>query len=85
MPEVHNIYTGMTGMQEFGLLANLNGKDSLPYWKDAPCNALRASEGSFFPPRYFTKADIVHVYDKDLCRIMPMQYRRSVSKHGEYL
>ncbi|XP_018563143.1 scavenger receptor class B member 1 [Anoplophora glabripennis] len=82
LPEVHNIYTGMTGMQEFGLLDNLNGKDTLPFWKEAPCNALRASEGSFFPPRYFTKADIVHIYDKDLCRILPMQYRRSVTKHG---
>ncbi|VEN62054.1 unnamed protein product [Callosobruchus maculatus] len=82
LPEVHNIYTGMTGMHEFGYIAKLNGKDTLPYWKNAPCNALRASEGSFFPPRYFTNQDMVHIYDKDLCRILPMQYRKSVSKHG---
>ncbi|CAH1980103.1 unnamed protein product [Acanthoscelides obtectus] len=82
LPEVHNIYTGMTGMHEFGYLARLNGKETLPFWKDAPCNALRASEGSFFPPRYFTNQDMVHLYDKDLCRILPMQYRKSVSKHG---
>nr|CAH7723411.1 unnamed protein product [Callosobruchus chinensis] len=82
LPEVHNIYTGTTGMHEFGYIAKLNGKDTLPYWKKAPCNALRASEGSFFPPRYFTNQDMVHIYDKDLCRILPMQYRKSVSKHG---
>ncbi|KAJ8975761.1 hypothetical protein NQ317_004811 [Molorchus minor] len=82
LPEVHNIYTGMTGMHEFGLLARLDGKDALPFWKDAPCNVLRASEGSFFPPRYFTNSDIVHLYDKDMCRILPMQYRGGVTKHG---
>lgn len=82
--EVHNIYTGYSklGMHEFGLLAKLNGQETLPYWKDAPCNALHASEGSFFPPRYFTKQDIVHVYDKDLCRILPLQYKYPVKKHG---
>ncbi|KAH0811538.1 hypothetical protein GEV33_011253 [Tenebrio molitor] len=80
--EVHNIYTGMTGMQDFGLLEKLNGIDRLPYWKDAPCNIIRASEGSFFPPRYYTKSDVVNVYDKDLCRTMPLQYRGPVTKHG---
>lgn len=82
LPEVHNIYTGETGMHEFGLIEKLNGKNTLPFWKDSPCNTLRASEGSFFPPRYFTKNDILHIYDKDLCRIMPLQYRGPVTKHG---
>ncbi|CAD0206846.1 unnamed protein product [Chrysodeixis includens] len=41
-----------------------------------------ASEGSFFPPRSVTKADIIHIYDKDLCRILPMQYREDVYKDG---
>lgn len=38
--------------------------------------------GSFFPPREYTKSDIVHVYDKDLCRILPLQYRGDVVKYG---
>ncbi|XP_030749243.1 scavenger receptor class B member 1-like [Sitophilus oryzae] len=82
LAEVHNMYTGETGMQEFGLLANLNGKETLPYWDEAPCNDLTASEGSFFPPRYFTKRDVVYLYDKDLCRTFPFQYRESGEKHG---
>ncbi|XP_019869130.1 scavenger receptor class B member 1 isoform X1 [Aethina tumida] len=80
--EVHTIHTGMKGMHEFGLLDRLNGDTKLPYWNDAPCNALQASEGSFFPPRYFTKKDLLHIYDKDLCRIMPLQYRGPMTKHG---
>ncbi|XP_015836616.1 scavenger receptor class B member 1 isoform X2 [Tribolium castaneum] len=80
--EVHNIYTGMTGMQNFGYLEKLNGVDKLPYWQESPCNIIRASEGSFFPPRYYTKSDVVNIYDKDLCRTMPLQYRGPVTKHG---
>lgn len=37
-------------------------------------------EGSFFPPRDQTGADIVHVWDKDLCRTLPLQYRGPVEK-----
>ncbi|XP_056647456.1 scavenger receptor class B member 1 [Diorhabda sublineata] len=82
LPEVHNIYTGVSGMHEFGLINKLNGKDTLPYWPEAPCNKLKSSEGSFFPPRYFTNEDFVYIYDKDVCRIFPLQYRESISKHG---
>lgn len=84
LPEVHNIYTGDTNMQEFGLITKLNGKETLPFWPEAPCNELKASEGSFFPPRSLTNSDVVHLYDKDLCRIFPFEYRRPVTKHGKY-
>lgn len=38
--------------------------------------------GSFFPPRDQTGANIVHVWDKDLCRTLPLQYRGPVEKAG---
>lgn len=82
LKEVSTIYTGHTSMSDFGLLSRLNGLDKLPYWKESPCNDIRASEGSFFPPREYTKSDLVYVYDKDLCRIIPLQYRGPANKHG---
>ncbi|KAL3270637.1 hypothetical protein HHI36_021168 [Cryptolaemus montrouzieri] len=82
LDEVHNIYTGMTGMEKFGLLDKLNGKNHLPYWESEPCNSITASEGSFFPPRHFTKADVVYLYDKDICRILPFEYKGPSPKHG---
>ena len=99
-------------MKDFGLINKLNGLDNLPYWPEAPCNSIRASEGtklffslvfsllfvvigkneawrnnflfsgSFFPPRDRTKDDMIHVWDKDLCRVMPLQYRGSAEKTG---
>ncbi|XP_045466919.1 scavenger receptor class B member 1 isoform X2 [Harmonia axyridis] len=82
LDEVHNMYTGMTGMQEFGLLDKVNGINRLPYWDTPPCNTLTASEGSFFPPRDLTKSDMIYLYDKDLCRILPLQYKGPSNKHG---
>nr|CAD7410142.1 unnamed protein product [Timema poppensis] len=80
--EVSTIFTGHTNMKEFGLLDRLNGLDHLPYWSEPPCNNIRASEGSFFPPRDLTHEDIVHVYDKDLCRILPLQFQSMTEKDG---
>ncbi|XP_063372288.1 scavenger receptor class B member 1 isoform X2 [Cydia amplana] len=82
LDEVSTIYTGQKSMSRFGYLDKINGLDHLPHWKDSPCNDIRASEGSFFPPRAVTKSDLVHVYDKDICRILPLQYRRDVYKDG---
>lgn len=80
--EISTIYTGHTGMHQFGVMDKLNGLDHLPYWDSAPCNSIAASEGSFFPPRAFTNSDVVHVYDKDLCRIWPLRYRHDTEKNG---
>jgi len=80
--EMQTIYTGETGMQEFGLMENINGFDKLPFWNDPPCSMINGSEGSFFPPRYFTKQDLVHLYDKDICRILPLKYKHTETKQG---
>ncbi|XP_029672759.1 scavenger receptor class B member 1 [Formica exsecta] len=82
LSEISTIFTGHTDMKEFGLINRLNGLDHLPYWPTAPCNSITASEGSFFPPRDQTGADIIHVWDKDLCRTLPLQYRGPVEKTG---
>ncbi|XP_078035478.1 scavenger receptor class B member debris buster [Augochlora pura] len=80
--EVSTIYTGHTDMKEFGLINRLNGLDRLPYWPNAPCNSIRASEGSFFPPRELTGDDIIHLWDKDICRTLPLKYRGPTEKSG---
>lgn len=82
LAEVSTINTGQNGMDKFGYLDRLNGLDHLPYWNERPCSNIRASEGSFFPPREFTKSDMRYVYDKDLCRIIPLEYVRTVYKDG---
>lgn len=70
-------------MDKFGYLDRLNGLNHLPYWKEKPCTNILASEGSFFPPRAYTNSNIVYIYDKDLCRILPLHYVRPVEKDGK--
>lgn len=82
LKDLTTIYTGHTTMEEFGYMDKLNGLDHFPYWPDSPCNNIRASEGSFFPPRKYTHSDIVNIYDKDICRIIPLQFRGMTSKNG---
>jgi hypothetical protein len=82
LKEFSSIYTGHTTMEEFGYMDKLNGMDRLPYWPDSPCNNIRASEGTFFPPRKYTHSDTVHVYDKDLCRIVPLRFRGMTNTNG---
>lgn len=85
LTEVSTINTGLgeNGMHKFGYLDRLNGLDRLPHWREKPCNNISASEGSFFPPREISKQDTVYVYDKDLCRIIPLKYSGPVVKDGK--
>ncbi|XP_055387930.1 scavenger receptor class B member 1 isoform X2 [Condylostylus longicornis] len=82
LTEISTINTGFTGMEEFGYLNRLNGLDYIPHWKGTPCGSINGSEGSFFPPRDITKSDLVHIYDKDLCRVIPLKYQKDVNKDG---
>lgn len=84
MAEVAAIQTGYSGMDKFGYFDRINGLDHLPHWNQYPCKNLTASEGSFFPPRSVTGSDVVHVYDKDLCRNLPLVYRKPVIKDGNF-
>lgn len=72
-------------MHKFGYLDRLNGMDKLPFWREDSCNNISASEGSFFPPRSITKSDRLYVYDKDLCRIIPLEYVEPVVKDGKQI
>lgn len=85
LTEVSTINTGHTGMNKFGYLDQLNGMDQLPFWDNEPCTNITASEGSFFPPREYTDNDMRYVYDKDLCRIIPLEFRKTVYKDGKLI
>lgn len=69
-------------MDKFGYLDQLNGMGQLPFWSEEPCTNITASEGSFFPPREYTETNMRYVYDKDLCRIIPLEFREAVYKDG---
>lgn len=70
-------------MDNFGLLNRVNGLDHLPYWSDAPCNSIRASEGktkndAFVQTRKSAGCEIAHGQISHL----PVTFNLSSSMRG---
>lgn len=72
------MWTGVTDISKFGIIERYNGKTHLSHWTNEKCNRLNGSDGSIFPP-HITKDTILHVYDKDLCRLLPLRFEKEVS------
>lgn len=76
------IFSGVDDIRKFGIIDKYNGKEYLPHWTTPECNHLNGTDGSIFPP-HITKNRTLHVYDKDLCRLLPLSFEKEVStKNG---
>lgn len=71
-PDVVTMFTGADDMAHYGIFERYNMKPSLGHWTTAACNSIAGSDGSIFPP-HITREDMLHVYDKDLCRLLPLK------------
>ncbi|KAL3270736.1 hypothetical protein HHI36_021261 [Cryptolaemus montrouzieri] len=71
------IFTGATDITEYGLIDKFNGMSHLSHYKTDKCNSLKGSDGSIFPPD-ITKNTTLYVYDKDLCRTLPLVYVKDI-------
>ncbi|XP_049792924.1 lysosome membrane protein 2 isoform X1 [Schistocerca nitens] len=75
------VFTGGDDITHYGLIDTFNGRTHLPHWKTEECNRLNGSDGSIFPPQ-ITKSTTLHVYDKDLCRLLPLRFEKEVETNG---
>jgi scavenger receptor class B protein 1 len=71
------VWTGTTDITKFGIIERYNGKTHLSHWKTEECNRLNGSDGSIFPP-HITKDTILKVFEKDLCRLLPLSFEKEV-------
>lgn len=78
------VFSGVDDITKFGLIDRYNGRTHLPHWTNEGCNRLNGSDGSIFPP-HITKNTTLFVYEKDLCRLLPLQYEKEVSTAGGVL
>ncbi|XP_025836742.1 lysosome membrane protein 2 [Agrilus planipennis] len=76
-PDRVTVFTGANDITKYGLIDKYNGKSHLPHWLSDKCNTLLGSDGSIFPPS-ITKNTTLKIYDKDLCRLLPLVYEKSV-------
>lgn len=71
------LFTGKGDITKFGLINNVNGISKLAHWTTDKCNSLMGSDGSIFPP-HITKNTTLYLYDKDLCRLLPLKFMKEV-------
>lgn len=74
------IFTGVNDITQFGIIERYNGRTHLPHWRTEECNRLNGSDGSIFPP-HITKNTTLYVYEKDLCRMLPLHFDKEVDTH----
>lgn len=75
------VNTGVNDITQYGLIDKYNGKSHLPHWLTDDCNRLNGTDGSIFPP-HINHERVLHIYDKDLCRLMPLVFEREVETKG---
>nr|XP_018906943.1 PREDICTED: scavenger receptor class B member 1 isoform X1 [Bemisia tabaci] len=76
------VFTGADDITRFGLVDKFNGKSNLGHWKTDKCNRIDGSDGSIFPP-HMTQNTTIYVFDKDICRLLPLVYKQTVITNGQ--
>ena len=76
----YTIFTGSSDIKKYGLLDNWNGKAFFGHWTDSECDSVMGTDGSIFPPQ-ITKDTILKIFDKDLCRVLPLVYKVQYIKY----
>lgn len=81
-PDSYTIFTGEGDIARYGMLDKWNGKRGLGHWTTPQCDSVMGTDGSIFPPR-ITKQTVLKVFDKDLCRTLPLVFKQEVTTVGD--
>lgn len=71
------MFTGVEDITQYGIIEKYNGRTHMTNWLKEECNRLNGSDGSIFPP-HIEKDRTLFVYDKDLCRVLPLEFEKEV-------
>jgi len=79
------IETGREEISKLGSIVSFNNENYLTKWgnasTDAQCNKIHGTDGSLFPP-FVSKNHTFFIFQKDLCRALPITYSETVMHHG---
>lgn len=81
MGQSDNVYTVETGQRDFrqqDRVTRLNGRPALAAWRDADCNSIDGSAGTFFPADVVRRRGPLHLVNADLCRRIPLEFKKEV-------
>jgi len=79
-----SVLTGSEDVSMLGSILSFDNKTKLNAWGNGSteneCNAIHGTDGSVFPP-FVTKNNTFHIFQKDMCRSLPIQYSETVMHH----
>nr|QHR83074.1 sensory neuron membrane protein 1 [Ceracris nigricornis] len=72
---------GIENIDELGRVVAFNGENKLATWRGDPCNDLRGTDSTIFPP-FITPNDTIHIFAHDICRSMHADFEREQQVSG---
>lgn len=75
------VFDGVADVTKYGIIDKYNGRSHMTGWTEERCNLLNGTDGSIFPP-HIEKDTTIHIYDKDLCRLMPLVFEKEIEGRG---
>lgn len=79
---VITMHTGADDMSRLGQITNFNGADDQGVWGSAECNRIEGSDGSQFPPPHVSPQARLYVYNRDMCRRLPLVFKDYTEAQG---
>ena len=76
--------TGLGDVRQLGQILSVDGDEKLSFWRGDACNEIRGTDGSVFHPG-ITQNETLYIFNKDLCRSLPLVYQRPVAATAEKL
>jgi len=78
------VNTGSEDIAKLGQVVKFNNRTTLSAWEDgdekSECNSISGTDGSVFPP-FVTEDTTLNIFNKDLCRSLPLQFSEKVNHH----
>lgn len=77
------VETGAKDMDRLGLITRVGGRERLDAWGDTNCSRMDGSDGTMFPPKLVQNRSRLHIFNKDMCRRLPIEFRDEVEIRGD--
>ncbi|CAG5123818.1 unnamed protein product [Candidula unifasciata] len=78
---LYQIYSGINGVDNFGMIVTWNEESQLTYWNSSIANMINGTDGTIYPP-FIDTAETKYLFSSDLCRSLGLEYQDVVNVRG---
>lgn len=77
--DVITVNTGAKDLSKLGQFESFNGESGIDHWSTDECNRIEGSDGVVYPPQPIREKKPVYLYQKEICRRLPMVFQKETS------